>query len=268
MTFSHAWRHRALFAVCLAALLAGCGSTKNLDARNQSAEEVYASAKEELNAGAYENAIRELTRAEALGSGTLIGQQAQIELAYTQWRSGDNEAALATIDRYLKLNPSSPAYDYALYLRGTINFNDNLGILGSLARQDLAERDQAAARESWQSFHQLVEQFPQSRYAADAAIRMDYIVNSLANHEVHVARYYYRRGAYVAAANRAQRAVSEYPRSPAAEEALYILAQSYDRLGLKELGADAERVLRTNFPDTRFFAQGIGRPDKAWWQFW
>ena len=259
---------RALSAALIPALLAACASTDDTAERNRTAEQVYASAKEDMGAGSYDNAIKELTRVEALGSGTLLGQQAQLELAYTQWRSGDSESALATIDRYLKLNPSSPAYDYALYLRGLINFNDNLGIFGSLSRQDLAERDQAAARESWQSFRQLVEQFPQSRYASDAAIRMDYIVNSLANHEVHVARYYYRRGAYVAAANRAQRAASEFPQSPAAEEALYILAQSYEKLELPKLSADAERVLRQNFPETRYFARGVRQPDKSWWQFW
>ena len=248
--------------------LAGCGSSANLDPRNQTAEQVYASAKDDMEAGSFDNAAKELTRVEALASGTLLAQQAQLDLAYVQWRSGERESALATLDRFIRLNPSSPAYDYALYLRGVVNFNDDLGLLGGLSRQDLSERDQAAARESWQSFRQLVQQFPQSRYTPDAGVRMDYIVNSLAEHEVHVARYYYRRGAFVAAANRAQRAVSEFQQSPAAEEALYILAQSYDRLGMKELSADADRVLRGNYPDSRFITEGVRRPDRAWWQFW
>ena len=120
-------------------------------------------------------------------------------------------------------------YDYALYLQGLINFNDNLGILGSLAAQDLSERDQQASRDAYQSFQQLVERFPQSLVRRRTrALRMNYIVNSLAAYEVHVARYYFRRGAYVAAANRAQQAVTEFQQSPSAEEALYIMAQSYD----------------------------------------
>lgn len=254
--------------VVTAVWLAGCSSTNKFDPRNETAEQVYSNAKDDLESGNYENAIKGLTRVEALASGTLLAQQAHLELAFAQWKSGERESALATVDRFLKLNPSSPAYDYALYLRGVINFNDDLGLLGSLARQDLSERDQAAARESWQSFRQLVQQFPQSRYASDAAVRMDYIVNALAAHEVHVARYYYKRSAFVAAANRAQRAVSEFQESPAAEEALYILAQSYDRLGMKELSADADRVLRKNFPQSRYFAEGVRRPDRAWWQFW
>jgi outer membrane protein assembly factor BamD len=114
------------------------------------------------------------------------------------------------VDRFIKLNPSSPALDYALYLRGVINFNDNLGLLGTMAGQDLSERDQRAARDAFQAFKQLVEQFPASRYSPDARQRMDYTVNSLASYEVHVARYYFRRGAYVAAANRAQQTVAEF----------------------------------------------------------
>lgn len=260
-----AWLPITLLA---ASLLIGCGSASKIDPRDMTAEQVYASAKDDMSSGNYENAAQGLNRVEALAAGTLLGQQAQLELAYVKWRAGEKEVALATVDRFIKLNPSSPAYDYALYLRGLINFNDDLGLLGAFSRQDLSERDQAAARESWQSFNQLVQQFPKSRYAADASVRMDYIFNSLANHELHVARHYYRRGAFVAAVNRAQRAVADYQQSPATEEALYIMAQSYERLGLKELAVDADRVLRKNFPDSRYFTDGVRRPDRAWWQFW
>ena len=154
----------------------------------------------------------------------MLAQQAQIERAYYLWKSGEKAQALSTLERFIKLHPTSPALDYALYLQGLVNFNDNIGILGSLASQDLSERDQQASRDSYQSFRQLNEQFPQSPYAEDARVRMSYIVNSLAAYEVHVARYYLRRGAYVAAANRAQQAVQEFQRSPSTEEALVILA--------------------------------------------
>ena len=153
----------------------------------------------------------------------MLAQQAQLERAYLLWKTDEQAQALATIERFLKLHPTSPAYDYALYLQGLINFNDNLGFFGSLAAQDLSERDQQASRDAYQSFRQLTERFPQSSYAEDARLRMNYIVNSLAAYEVHVARYYFRRGAYVAAANRAQQAVLEFQQSPAAEEALYIM---------------------------------------------
>lgn len=250
-----------------AVLLAGCGTARK-DPRDATAEEVYAEAKSDLDSGAFDAAIRGLSRVEALGAGTLVAQQAQLDLAYVQWRTGERELALATLDRFIKFNPSSPALDYAIYLRGLVNFNDNLGLLGFISRQDLSERDQQAARDAFLSFKQLVDQFPDSRYAPDAALRMGYIVNSLASHEVHVARYYYRRGAYVAAANRAQRAVAEFQNSPSAEEALYIMAQAYDKLGLTELRDGADRVLKQNFPDSRFLRDGLRAPERAWWQFW
>ena len=119
--------------------------------------------------------------------------------------------ALATLDRFIKLHPASPALDYALYLKGIVNFNDNLGMFSFLTRQDLSERDQKAAKESFESFKELATRFPDSRYTPDARARMTYIVNSLAQYEVHVARYYYSRGAYVAAINRAQHAADRLP---------------------------------------------------------
>ncbi|MDH5541196.1 MAG: outer membrane protein assembly factor BamD, partial [Rhizobacter sp.] len=197
-----------------------------------------------------------------------IAQQAQLDRARVLYRQGEKAQALAVLDRFLKLHPSSPGFDYALYLQGLVNFNDNLGLLGSLARQDLSERDQQASRDAYQSFKRLVEQFPQSIYAEDSRHRMDYIVNSLATYEVHVARYYFRRGAYVAAANRAQHAVQEFQYSPATEEALAIMVHSYDRLGLDKLRDDAERVLRKNYPETSFSSANIGLRPRGWWQLW
>ena len=198
----------------------------------------------------------------------MLAQQAQIERAYYLWKSGEKAQALSTLERFIKLHPTSPALDYALYLQGLANFNDNLGLFGSLASQDLSERDQQASRDAYQSFRQLTEQFPQSPYADDARVRMNYIVNSLAAYEVHVARYYLRRGAYVAAANRAQKAVQDFQRSPSTEEALVILTQSYDRLGLVQLRDDAERVLKTNFPNATLTSTSFGRRKEPWWKVW
>jgi outer membrane protein assembly factor BamD len=271
MNLWRVWRKPALMtlaAALVSALMAGCGTSAGSDPRYQTAEAAYAAAKSDIEAGSFESAIKSLNKVEALGAGTLLAQQAQLDLAYVQWRTGERAPAIATLDRFIKFHPSSPAYDYALYLRGLVNFNDDLGLLGGLSRQDLSERDQQASRDAWQSFKELVEQFPESRYTPDARIRMDYIVNALASHEVHVARYYYRRGAYVAAANRAQRAVADFQHAPAAEEALYIMAISYDKLNLPKLRDDAERVLKTSFPNSRFLAEGLRAPDKAWWQFW
>ena len=262
--------HRPMAAVLavLVALLAGCGSTPKEPESQWTSERLYAEAKEEASTGNFERASKLYERLEGRASGTALAQQAQIERAYMLYKSSDKAQALATLERFIKLHPTSAALDYALYLQGLINFNDNLGLLGNLARQDLAERDQQAARDSFQSFKQLVDQFPQSLYADDARLRMNYIVNTLASYEVHVARYYFRRGAYVAAANRAQIVVADFQQSPSAQEALYIMVQSYDRLGMTDLRDDADRVLRQSYPDTTIHFDGLGRVKKPWWQVW
>jgi len=257
---------RALLASLVLAALGGCGSTPKPD--SDSAEKLYADARDDLTSGSYERAIKTLERVEGRAAGTLLAQQAMLDMAYAQWRSSERVQAIATLERFIKLHPSSPAMDYALYLKGVVNFNDNLGVLSGLSRQNISERDQQASRDAYQAFRQLVEQFPDSKYSADARLRMDYIVNSLADYEVHVARYYYRRGAYLAAANRAQQAVRDYQQTPASEEALYIMAVSYDKLGLTELRDDADRVLKRNYPSSRYLRDGIRGPERAWWQFW
>jgi outer membrane protein assembly factor BamD len=249
--------------------LAGCSSPPAVDPNSSAAvEQLYADAKDDISSGSYDRAIKTLERIEGRAAGTLLAQQATLDMAYAQYRSGEKAAALTTLERFIKLHPSSPALDYALYLRGIVNFNDNLGILGSLAQQDLSERDQQASRDAYQAFRQLVSQFPQSRYADDARTRMDYIVNALAGYEVHVARYYLRRGAFLAAANRAQQVVQEYPQTPSNEEALFIMQLSYERLGLEQLRADTERVLKQNFPSTRFNADAVRENPRAWWRLW
>ncbi len=268
MIVSLMWRAAlvAMLAVCLQ--LVGCSSTPKDGNPSDQAATLYKDAREDMDAGSYERAIKTLERVEGLAAGSLLAQQAMLDMAYLQWRTDEKATALTTVERFIKLNPSSPALDYALYLRGVINFNDNLGLLGSIAGQDLSERDQRAARDAFQAFKQLTDQHPGSRYAADARLRMDYIVNSLASYEVHVARYYFRRGAYVAAANRAQQTVAEFQQAPAIEEALFIMVQSYEKLELKDLRDSAERVLRTNFPKSSFLSDGMVARNKSWWELW
>ena len=272
MTIFFVKRFGAWLLLAVAAMfVAGCGSSAKDELAGRSAERLYKEAKEDMDAGSFERAIKSLERVEGLGAGSLLAQQAQLDLAYLYWRTSERAQGLSTIERFIKLNPSSPALDYALYLRGVINFNDSLGLLGSLARQDLSERDQRASRDSFAAFKQLIDQFPDSKYTPDARLRMQYIVNSLAAYEVHVARYYFNRGAYVAALNRAQQAVSEFQQSPSAEEALSIIAQSYERLQLADLNKDAERVLRASFPRSRFLGGDggdSGAAQRPWWKFW
>jgi outer membrane protein assembly factor BamD len=254
----------AMTAVALAALLVACGSTKTKDETDGwTVEKLYSEAQEEAASGNQERALKLFERLEGRAAGTLISQQAQIQQAYLQYRTGEKAQALATLERFMKLHPTSPAFDYALYLQGTINFNDDLGLFGRLSKQDLSERDQQAARDAYQSYKRLVDQFPQSKYAPDSRERMNYIVNSLASYEVHVARYYFRRGAYAAAVNRAQQTVQDFQRTASVEEALSIMAQSYDRLGLVQLRDDTARVLRQNYPNSPFLAElSRGEPKK------
>jgi outer membrane protein assembly factor BamD len=257
-----------LSVVAVAAVLAACSSTQEDRTSTWSPNKIYAEAKDELNSGAYDKAIPLFEKLEGRAAGTPLAQQAQLERAYAQHKAGEQAAALATLDRFMKLHPSSPAIDYALYLKGVVNFNDNLGIFGFITRQDLSERDQKAAKESFESFRELVTRFPDSRYAADARARMTYIVNSLAQYEVHVARYYYSRGAYVAAVNRAQAALADYRQVPAHEEALFILMRSYDALGMAQMRDDTRRVLEKNYPGSEYLTQGFKTTDKPWWKFW
>ena len=249
-------------------LLAGCSTTPEDKTASWSPNKIYAEAKDELNAGGYDKAVTLFEKLEGRAAGTPLAQQAQLDKAYAQYKAGEAAQAIATLDRFLKLHPASPALDYALYLKGIINFNDDLGMFSAVTRQDLSERDQKAAKESFESFKELVNRFPDSRYAPDAKLRMNYIVNSLAQYEVHVARYYFGRGAYVAAINRAQVVVSDYQGMPALEEALFIIVKSYDALGMTQLRDDATRVLEKTYPQTEYLTRGFKTKSDPWWKVW
>jgi outer membrane protein assembly factor BamD len=249
-------------------LLTACSSAPQDREANWSPSKLYAEAKDELSVGGYEKAISYLEKLEGRAAGTPLAQQAQLDKAYAQYKSGEPAQAVATLERFVKLHPASPALDYALYLKGLVNFNDDLGFLSYIARQDLAERDQKASKESFEAFKELVTRFPESRYAPDASLRMTYIVNSLASYELHVARYYLGRGAYVAAINRAQLAISDYQDTPAIEEALFIIFKAYDALGMTQLRDDARRVLDKSYPNSEYLSRGFKTNPDPWWKFW
>jgi len=251
-----------------ALLMAGCSSTPIDKTAGMSPAKIYAEAKEEMGNGQWERAVLLLEKLEGRAAGTPFAQQAQLDKAYAQYKSAEPAQALATLERFMKLHPVSPAMDYAIYLKGMINFNDDLGLFAKFTRQDLAERDQKASKESFESFKELVDRFPESRYAPDARQRMSYIVSSLAQYEVHVANYYFKRGAYLAAVNRAQIAVSDYREVPAIEEALFILYRSYDALGMQQLRDDTKRILEQNYPKSDFLTKGGRTTVDPWWKVW
>ena len=259
----------AVPALALAtALLAACSSTPDDRTATWSPNKIYAEAKDEVSSGAYDKAIPLFEKLEGRAAGTPLAQQAQLEKAYAHYKAGEQAQAMATLDRFMKLHPASPAIDYALYLKGIVNFNDNLGMFSFLSRQDLSERDQKAAKESFEAFKELAARYPDSRYTPDARARMTYIVNSLAQYEVHVARYYFQRGAYVAAINRAQSALNDYQDVPALEEALFIMVRSYDALGLDQLRDDSRRVMERNYPKSEYLTRGFKSAQDPWWRFW
>lgn len=261
---------RKWFAPMIAAVvLAACGTTEPPDATlGWSVEKLYADAKDEMVSGRWQLAIKALEKVEARYPFGRFAQQAQVDIAYCHYKEGDRALALAATDRFLKLYPNHASLDYVYYLRGLINFNEQSGWLSNLGGQDLSERDLQAARDAFDAFKEVVTRFPDSKYAPDAEARMKYLVNAMASGEVHIARYYFKSGAYVASANRAQAAMRKYPQAPALEEALYILMESYARLGLKDLRDDTERVLKLNFPRSRYLSGELAGDDRRWWKLW
>ncbi len=262
---------RSLLALILAGAvlaLAGCGWLKSKDDETVgwSPQKLYAEAKDQMASKNWEQAIKYLEKLEARYPYGRFAQQAQIEVAYAYWKSGERASALAAADRFIKLYPNHANVDYAYYLKGMVNFHDNPGLMGFIDVPDVSERDPKGARESFFAFREVVTRFPESKYAEDSAARMRFLVNSLAQHEVHVARYYMKRGAYVAAANRAQYAVLNYPTAPALEEAVFIMVKAYDAMGMNDLRDAADRVMQKNFPDSKYL-KGYRR-DVPWWKLW
>ena len=252
-------------------LLSGCGlfSGKEEDeTAGWSAQRLYGEAKDAMKEKQWANAVKYFEKLEARFPYGRFAQQAQLEVAYCHFKEGERASAIAAADRFIKLYPNHPHVDYAWYLKGLVNFNEQQGLL-AFVTTDLTDRDPKAAREAFEAFREVVTRFPDSKYAADSAARMKYLVNALASHEVHVARYYMKRTAYIAAANRAQYAIKHYPQAPAVEEAVFILVKAYDALGMTELRDAADRVMQKNVPDSAYLKPGgKRRPDVPWWRLW
>lgn len=255
-------------AVCVAVLLAGCGLSpeEKDETAGWSAQRIYTEAKESMQDGSYESAIKLFEKLEARYPYGRYAQQAQLDAAYSYYKSGDPALAIAACDRFIKLHPNHPNVDYAHYLKGLVYFHEDSGLFGQFARQDLSERDPRAARNAFDTFREVVTRFPESKYADDSRRRLQYLVNALGAHEVAVARYYLRRGAYVAAVNRAKEVLQTYAHTPSVEQAMHVLVIGYDALGLTDLRDDAKRVLDLNYPGSVALDDPASR--KPWWQIW
>jgi len=228
-------------------LLGGCSMFAEEDAtKGWSQQKLYNEATEELSSGNYDKAVEYYEKLEARYPFGKYAHQAQLNVVYAYYRAGEPESALAAADRFIKFHPGHPAVAYVHYLKGLVNFNSSLGFMARFIPTDNSQRDPGATRESYKDFAVVVRDFPDSDYAEDSRKRMLYLRNNLARHEVHVARFYIKRGAYVAAANRAGSVVQHYQRTPALRDALEVMIEAYTRLGMDDLAGDAQRVLAMN----------------------
>ena len=238
-------------AMLAAAMLAGCASWGETPdpTRDWSAQRLYDAAKDRLESGDYEKAIEYYEKLEVRYPFGPLAMQAQLDIVYAYYKSTEPASALAAADRFIKLHPLHPNVDYAYYLKGLVTFGEDRSVLDRLFPKDRSEHDPDAALRSFRVFEELVQRFPGSRYSEDSRQRMLYLKNVLAAHEVRVARYYMKRGAWLAAANRARYVVENYQGTPAVSDSLAIMATAYRRLGLDDLSADVVRVLELNAPE-------------------
>ncbi|CAM5420173.1 Outer membrane protein assembly factor BamD OS=Eoetvoesiella caeni OX=645616 GN=bamD PE=3 SV=1 [Eoetvoesiella caeni] len=257
---------RSALAVLALIVVAGCSSLKgDVDkTAGWSADRLYKEARTEVSDANWKEARTHLEAVESRYPFGGYAQQALIDLAYVNWKDDEPEQALAAIDRFQQQYPNHEGTDYMLYLKGLITFTPPSASFTKITRQDPSERDPKGLRESYEAFNELIKRYPDSRYTADAKKRVTWLVSTLAENETHVAQYYYERHAYLAAINRAQTVITDFQGVPVAERALYIMYMSYDKLNMPELRDDTKRILDQNFPNSKFYAQGLDEPKSAW----
>ena len=243
--------------------------------KDWSANRLYAEAKEQLNNKNYEQAIGYFEKLEARYPFGRYAQQAQLEIAYAYYKYDEPDLAIAAVDRFIKIYPRHPNVDYAWYLKGLTNYNRGKSIISTYLPQDPAERDTFNMQAAYDDFEQLMQRYPESIYARDAAQRMVHLRNNMAEFELHVADYYMRRKAWIAAANRAKYVIENFQGTPSVPDALAIMVRAYRQVGAKDLAADALRVLQLNYPDNPKTKRLLKNPNYAgktqspvFWKFW
>lgn len=252
--FSHRFSSRSfpLAAWVLASvltLLSGCSTDTTLEELNMSEDELYQRAQDHLQEQHYDLAAESLQLMEARFPFGKYAEQSQLDIIYVYYMQYDEAATRSAAERFIRLHPQHPNVDYAYYMKGLSSFTEGDGMFERFMPTDLTRRDPGAARQSFADFSQLVSRFPDSAYAADARKRMIYLRNLLARYEVHVANYYFLRGAYLAAANRGRYVVENFQRTPAVPDALAVMVQAYKLLGMEDAANDSLTALRTNYPD-------------------
>jgi len=261
---------RLLALALLAAAVGGCSlfnRGKSTDPQDTlPVEQLYERGVQMLDAGNYASAARSFARLIARFPFGAYTEQSQINVAYALYKDNKPEEAYSAINRFIKTYPTHKHIDYAFYLRGLINFNRAGGLLERYAGLDMTRRSQVNLRQSFDDFNALVSRYPQSRYAADARLRMVYLRNLMAQSELNIALYYFKRDAFVASANRGKEIVETYPGSPQVADALAIMARSYRALGQDALADDAQRVLQLNYPDHASFKGKWPKYPSNWWK--
>ena len=237
------------------------------ETKGWSEQRIYAAGQEKMLDKNYDKAIEYFQKLEARYPHGVYATQAQLEVAYAYYKKTEPVLCLSAVDRFIKLHPNHPNLDYAYYLKGLATFNER-GIIEKYTKQEINDRDPKTLRVSFNAFKELVERFPSSRYHKDATQRMIYLVNTLAMHEMHVARYYMQRKAYVAAVNRSRYVLETYPNSSSVEDALVTQISAYDAMELTDLKNDTLRILKTNYPENPMVTGKINEDEKVWWKFW
>lgn len=236
-------------ALAIASLLLAACATNEDKSKTLSERELYQEAQRLLKNDNYDLAVKNLQMLESRYPFGPYAEQAQLELIYATYRTAQADATVASADRFIRLHPQHPNVDYAYYMKGLANYTEGSGLLERFLPTDMTTRDPGKALQSFEDFRQLLNRFPDSQYAPDARARMTYLRARLARYEINVANYYFRRKAYLAAANRGRYVVENYQQTEAVPDALAVMVQAYTLLGLPELAGDSLQVLRANFPD-------------------
>lgn len=243
---------RVLFLISISFLLFACAGKQADDIEVPLADDafkLYERSQSAIKSGNYQTAIRALEQLDSLYPFGAYSHQAQLSLIYAYYKSRNSASAVAAAERFIRQNPNHENVDYAYYMKGLINFTSEVGFFKELLSADLSQRDASTARQAFNDFAELLRKFPDSEYAKDAKQRMIFLRNRLARYELHVAQYYMQRNAYIAAANRAQYVVENYPKTTAVPDALLVMATAYDILELNDLSEKAKNLLKLNYPN-------------------
>ncbi len=261
----------SIAALLLPLILSSCAifgdPTELDDTKGWQADRIYAEGEQKMIDKDYDQALRYFQILESRFPHGKYATQAQLETAYAHYKKQDPVSTVAAADRFIKLHPNHPNVDYAYYIKGLASFNER-GVIEKYTAQEISDRDPKTLKVSFAALKELVERYPKSRYYKDATQRMVYLVNTLAQHELHVARYYMNRTAYLAALNRAKYVLEYYPNTTSVEEALVISISAYDYMDLTDLKEDTLRILKTNYPQNPMILGKTSNDERIWWKFW